>query len=140
MFETVHTCTDWYDGPRRGIADYQGRPHLYESEWKDGDDLDATTFLLSPVDDETFALAMEDWAIWRRWETAFHQGRVTQDSHPALPEERSRHEELKCMLERKLKIDPARAFRKAAEFRARTVEGCGGRSCPSPMEVCWTDS
>jgi hypothetical protein len=38
-FEKVYTMTDYYDGPRRGIADFDGRPHFYDSEW---DDLDAT--------------------------------------------------------------------------------------------------
>lgn len=42
MFETVHILTDWYDGPRRGIADYRGRPHLFESEWSDGKDSTST--------------------------------------------------------------------------------------------------
>jgi hypothetical protein len=34
-FERVHTMTDYYDGPRGGIADFRGTPHLYESEWRD---------------------------------------------------------------------------------------------------------
>jgi len=34
-FEIVYTCTDWYDGPRGGIADYQDVPHLFESEFGD---------------------------------------------------------------------------------------------------------
>jgi hypothetical protein len=27
--------TVYYDGPRKGIADVDGRPHFYESEWDD---------------------------------------------------------------------------------------------------------
>jgi len=69
VFEVVHTLTDWYDGPRRGIANYHGQPHLFESEWGDGEYLDADTFLLMPIDPDTFSLALEDWAIWRRWES-----------------------------------------------------------------------
>ena len=46
MFEIVHTVTDWYDGPRRGIAELHGQPHLFESEWQDGKELDAETFLV----------------------------------------------------------------------------------------------
>ncbi|HEX4607794.1 MAG TPA: hypothetical protein VH092_06270 [Urbifossiella sp.] len=66
MFEVVHTLPDWYDGPRGGIADYQGYPHLFASEWSDQTHNYADTFLLSPVSPETFTLALEDWAIWRR--------------------------------------------------------------------------
>jgi len=138
MFEIVHTLTDWYDGPRRGIADYHGQPCLLESEWQDGENLDAATFLLMPIDAETFALALEDWAIWRRWETAFHQGNATQESHPALPEDRSRHEELERLLQGRLVVDPAQTVRKKAEFRVRSDpdwSGCGW----NPLEVRWED-
>lgn len=138
MFEIVHTLTDWYDGPRRGIADYQGKPHLFESEWRDGEDVDADTFLLMPIDQETFAFALEDWAIWRRWETAFHQGKATQETHPALPKDRSRHEEVERLLENRLVVAPGRALRRKAEFRVRNDpnwSGCGF----SPLEVQWSD-
>ncbi len=32
-FETVHTMTDWYDGPRRGVAIVNNHPHVYVSCW-----------------------------------------------------------------------------------------------------------
>lgn len=136
VFEIVHTVTDWYDGPRRGIADLQGQPHLYESEWKDGEDVDSDTFLLTAIDSSTFALALEDWAIWRRWETDFHQGNAIQETHPALPEDRQRHEELERLLEGLLVVDPAHSIQMKAEFRVRNDpgwNGYGGR----PLEVRW---
>lgn len=141
-FEIVYTCPDWYDGPRGGIADYEGVPHLFKSEFGDfkrkgTDKLDGPfdygtdTFLLSPIDAETFRLALEDWAIWRRYETAFHQGQAALEAHPALPEERARHEELKRLLGDRLVVDPACAVRKAAEFRRRedaSWRGADGRT------------
>jgi hypothetical protein len=138
IFSVVYTVTDWYDGPRQGIADYQGRPHYFESQWQDGNDLDCDTYLLMPIDDDTFSLALEDWAIWRRWETAFHQGKATQQTHPALPEDRARHEELVPLLKERLVVDVARSVRKRAEFRPRSDpdwNGCGW----SPLEVQWQD-
>lgn len=138
LFETVHTVPHWYDGPRQGIADCLGQPHLFESEWRDGVDLEADTFLLMPVDLETFSLALEDWAIWRRWETAFHQGNATRETHPALPEDRLRHDQLQHLLASRLVIDPALAVRKKATFRVRedpTWSGYGWR----PLEVHWED-
>lgn len=139
MFEVVHTLTDWYDGPRRGVADFQRLPHVFESEWSDGNDMDVDTFLLMPIDSTTFSLALEDWKIWRRWETAFHQGTATRETHPALPEDRKRHEELERLLERRLQIDPAIAIRQKAEFRVRNDpewSGVGWR----PLEVRWQDA
>jgi hypothetical protein len=34
-YERVHTMTDYYDGPRKGLANFEGMPHLYEAEWDD---------------------------------------------------------------------------------------------------------
>lgn len=137
MFEVVYTY-DWYDGPRQGIADFRGEPHLFQSEWRDGEDLNAETFLLMPIDRDIFALALEDWAIWRRWETAFYQKMATQETHPALPEDRSRHEELVQLLEGRLVVDPARAVQKIAEFRVRTDPDWNGYGW-RPLEVLWKD-
>lgn len=136
MFEVVYTVPEWYDGPRRGIADFGGKPHLFESEWQDGENLDADTFLLMPIDAETFALALEDWAIWLRWEAAFHQGRATRETHPALPEDRSRHEELQRLLKGRLVIDPVCAVRKTATFQVRPGAASSTPGNPS-LEVRW---
>jgi hypothetical protein len=88
-FEAVHTVTDYYDSPRRGIADFHGRPYADNSEddWSDA-------FFLQPIDDETFRLAMEDWDIWSRWVREFHSGRTTIETHPALPAHRHGHDEI----------------------------------------------
>src|SRR5215212_8422745 len=110
QFETVHTVSDFYDGPRGGIADYNGQPHIYKALCYHG--ADAEIFWLQPIDDETFRLAMESWAIWCRWELAFHRSETTQETHPALPRDRGRHNELEALLEAKLQIDPTRAFQR----------------------------
>jgi len=99
-FERVHTMTDYYDAPREGIADFHGRPHHYSPKepewWNDG------VYELRPIDDETFELALEHWTIWRRWEIAFHEGRTDLDTHPALPGDRARLEELEALLAARL--------------------------------------
>ena len=139
MFEVVHTLNIYYDGPRRGIADFQGLPYLYESEWNDVNNMEADTFLLMPIDSTTLSLALEDWNIWRRWETAFHRGTATADTHPALPEDRERHHELEQMLEPLLRIDPATAIRKKAEFQIRNDPDWNGLGI-KPLEVRWQDA
>ena len=111
QWETVYTVTDFYDGPRLGIANYHGQPHLYESRWdnskdrwegEQGEENDLDHYWLSPVTPEIFALALEDWAIWQRWEATFHAGKAYA-THPALPEERARHEQLQSLLGQALK-------------------------------------
>jgi hypothetical protein len=91
MFEPVYTMTHFYDSPRRGITSFGGVPHLYESRFSDMDLGKEDSFLLMPIAIEVFELALEDWAIWCRWEKAFKQGQVSLDTHPALPDDANRH-------------------------------------------------
>jgi hypothetical protein len=139
-FETVHTVDDWYDGPRQGVADYEGAPHFYRSlaldlpAWSSAED----RFQLTPVSEADLALVLEDWAIWRRWEDAFEDGLATQASHPALPEDRTRHEEIAALLSDRLRIDPARCVVAHAEFRPRAVPAEIRVGRPRPLEVRWT--
>lgn len=129
-WEPVYTENDWYDGPRLGIADYNGHPHLYESRWDkakdywegEGDDENYLYhYWLSPVSPENFALALEDWAIWQRWDSAFRQEKTDQSTHPALPEDRTRHIQLKPLLAQFLKAGQPDAFRVAGKFDVRGV-------------------
>jgi hypothetical protein len=91
-YEMVYTILDWYDGARAGVADLTGKPHYYECRWDDAKDEWSEIWLLKPIDQETFRLALEDWQIWERWRAAYDEGRVTIETHPAFPEDRARHE------------------------------------------------
>jgi hypothetical protein len=135
--EIVHTVTDYYDGPRGGIADYFGKPHLYSCVWDESADDWSDVFLLQPVDDETFLLAMEDWAIWSRWEQAFHSGETAHATHPALPDERARHDQLSVILTPRLQVDPKRAVRVKGKFEART-QAQPGITSSSELVVIWS--
>lgn len=62
--ELVYTMTDYYDGPRGGIASYLGRSHRYKSLWADFDkDMNGCDspdiFELRPVSEGTLALSLE---------------------------------------------------------------------------------
>ncbi len=49
-FEHVYTVTDYYDGPRGGVAEFNGVPHVYRSLFLDSEDeWDAERFELSPL-------------------------------------------------------------------------------------------
>ena len=99
MHQQVFTVPDWYDGPRGGIANYEGKPHLFQSLFKDiGSEYEEDVFLLWPISPEAMALAREDWEIWRRWEKAFHAKDTSKETHPALPEDRARYEQLQPLL------------------------------------------
>ena len=64
-YEIVFTVSDYYDGPRSGIANYRGNPHYYECVFDDNNEEYSNIFQLMPVDEESFRLALEDWLA--RW-------------------------------------------------------------------------
>jgi hypothetical protein len=102
----VLTVNDYYDGPRLGVAEFNGVPHIYEAEYDHSSEEYGDTYFLSPIEQSLLALVLEDWEIWTRWHSKFKTGEVSQDSHPALPEDRSRHEILKRELDGRLVTDP----------------------------------
>lgn len=73
-------------------------------------------FELFPISKETLALALEDWEIWLRWHAAFHSGETNQATHPALPEDRARAEELKELLMKHLTFDDSMPLFATADF------------------------
>ena len=99
----VLTVNDYYDGPRLGVAEYLGAPHIYESEFDHSADEYPETYFLSPIEPALLALVLEDWDIWLRWDAAYERGEVDIDSHPSLPDERTRHEELKTAIGSRLR-------------------------------------
>jgi hypothetical protein len=134
--ETVFTVACYYDGPRQNIANYQGAPHFYEWLFEEGDDEYFYWYQLTPIDEPTFRLAMEDWAIWRKWQAAFHEGKAALSSHPALPEDRARHEELQLVLCEKLVTDPDRAITRIGKFEA--VNPGLPKGVPRDLRVKWS--
>lgn len=115
-WDRVHTINDYYDGPRLGIADLDGIPHIYEAEFDHSTDEYGDTYWLAPVDDDLLTLVLENEEIWLRWDAAFKRGDVPHATHPALPEDRERHEALKLAIGDRLRADRACARYKRARF------------------------
>jgi len=133
-FERVHTVTDYWDGPREGVADFRGAPHVYRSVWRhEADDWDDDRYFLSPIASEEAALAFEDWAIWRRF-AEHYRGRVAPAAESlgdwgALPEDLSRHRELRHLLTPILSLNRSRCIVARAEFRSVGPPQRTGLSC-----------
>src|SRR5678809_69802 len=141
-FERVHTVNDHYDGPRSGIADFRGAPHVYRAVFSEGaDDWEPGLFELRPLSDTTFALAMENWAIWQRFEARHRAGEVVwsgiADEWGALPEDLSRHRELAVALAHDLTIDSANRVLAHAEFRVVDSDEEFPSGVLRPLEVRW---
>ena len=129
-WERVHTINSFWDGPRFGVADVSGLPHIYDSPFSESKDDFEDYFLVSPIDAELLALVLEDWEIWIRWSGAFNRGDASRDTHPALPEDRARHDELKNMIGTRFQINPVNSRKLMGKFRS-VHKGWNG------MEVEW---
>jgi hypothetical protein len=135
-FERVFTMTDYWDGPRGGIASFRGEAHAYSSLFDYSKDENDDLYELRPVDEETLRLALEDWEIWLRWDDAFAAGNAMIETHPALPHDRPRHEEIAPMLASRLAALQGQPIRARGVFRpAPGHEHAGGGRW---MEVKWT--
>jgi len=117
-FERVHTVWDYYDGSREGLADFNGKPHHYQSQWDEGADDWSPFFALTPVDSETLHLAMQQRTLWCTWEQAFHAAQVAQDSHPGYGVKNTRHDELEAILEARLPGEVSVTYTVRTQFYA----------------------
>lgn len=115
--DKILTILDYHDGPRKGIAEFRGKPHYYECVFDKRTDEYTDTYMLSRITEELLEKALESWGIWKRWKRAFDEGQVSIDSHPALPEDRERRDVLERELKHSLKIDHDKAFAAKAIFR-----------------------
>ena len=128
-WQRVHTIQDFYDCPRFGVADYDGKPHVYDREWEESADDFGPRYRLAEIEPELLVLALEDWELWLRWLTAFQTGMTTLETHPRLPSDRERHEALKSEIGGRLEAKRNGTVLKKAEFR------WGADIC----EVLWSD-
>ena len=134
--ETVHTVTDYWDGPRQGIANFQGSPHFYDCIFDSVKDDYSDLYRLTPLDESIFRLAMEAWGIWKRWEFAFHSGKATIETHPALPEDVARHNELEQILAKELQSSPDAIVRHGTFFGLKDTKLPKG--VIRPLQVQWS--
>jgi len=136
-FETIYTVDDYWDGPLEGVADYLGKPHYYKCVFDEEREVWTHDFILTPIDSETLDLVLEAWAIWLRWETEFNKGNNSLDSHPALPEDRLRQEQLHDILATRLRVNSDKEFRVHGQFEAMIAGEHQPRS-QARWRVLWT--
>ena len=110
-------------------------PHVYQCEFDEAADEYADIFRLAPIAADVLAWVLEDWAIWRRYEDAFHAGAVSIKEHPALPAERARHDELRALIGDAMQLAGDQGFLRRGEFRPANARGRGG---DGEMLVRWS--
>jgi hypothetical protein len=123
-WEKVYTVTT-REGPSplTGVADCGGRPHLYSRVFSDAVDEYADEYRVMEIDHDLLTLLVEDFQIFLRWRAAFDGRATLLETHPALSEERARHEALKAAIGDRDRIVPEKSkpmrprFKRLAEFK-----------------------
>jgi hypothetical protein len=139
-FEPVYTVWDIYDGVRSGIASYRGASHYFACELDHVAGGYTETYLLWPIDEGLFSLAMEQWKLYKAWEVKFHSGEVPAETHPGHRGQSARYDELQDQIDRHLGSLGAPTTRALAHFRACESQPDLPAGCLREMEVQWTET
>ena len=114
--EHVFVENEWYDGPRAGIANVNGQPHRFVSQWDEQGDEYLGTFLVWPVQSEELSLEQEQWRIFVSWNDQYEAGAASTNTHPGNPGTNSRWDELAGQLTTLRASTPEHAQRARAEM------------------------
>jgi hypothetical protein len=125
----VHSVLDWHDGPLRGVADHEGRPHYFFRCWDMETDEWTDVFGLVPVSEEELHMDRRAWAIWRAWVRACNDASRDAGPHPLLADA-----EFRCLSE---SFDASVKSRLASPVLVATADFDGDlRSCHAAT-VSW---
>ncbi len=113
--EKVYVELDWYDGPRSGVADYNGIPHRFISKFDDTKGYSGSFSLIS-ISVEDFELEVEQWKIFVKWNDLYESGKASTESHPAHGGISQRWDEIEKILKDKRNEVPPDAIRVSATF------------------------
>lgn len=119
--EHVYVEIEWYDGPRAGVADVQGKPHRFMSQFNEKEDEYLGTFLVWPIDEHDLSLEQEQWRIFVSWNEDYEAGKVRVESHPGHPGTNERWDEIDRLLKPSRESVPSSA--KSAMAQMEAVEG-----------------
>jgi len=97
--DLVHTIEGWYDGPRSGAANFEGRPHYYRSLYLDSPtwDPEEDRFELTPISADILESMLTAHRLWQRWDAARKAGALPAspaDGSRVLPEDRAEYDAL----------------------------------------------
>ncbi len=114
--ERVYVENEWYDGPRAGVANIDGEPHRFVSQFDEEEDEYLGTFVVWPIDESELALEQEQWQIFVRWNEQYEAGKVGPESHPGHPGTNKRWDEINSLLKTCRVSVPASARRAKAQM------------------------
>jgi len=139
-YERVYAVWELYDGVRTGIADLNGAPHYFASQFDVTADDYSDNFKLYPVNAEFMEQATQNWAIYRDWERQFHSGEAKLETHPGHGGINREYDELKSWLDRKVGQLKALPTLYMAKFRELPDQEAMPGAMLREIEVAWSPS
>jgi hypothetical protein len=115
-YDDVMSVDEYYDGPRKGTANFRSIPCYFECVFDKNCDEYSDWFLLTPLGPKALKAAMEKWQIFLRWRTAFDLGKTSLETHPALPRDKDKYSEAKRALDNALVSNEQKRIRAKGEF------------------------
>ncbi|MFI0487187.1 hypothetical protein [Actinomadura sp. 9N215] len=112
-YERVHVESDWYDGPRGGVADIAGAAHYFRAVHDYGEN---DEFYVWPASPDALTMEREQWAIFVAWNDRYEARTTSVERHPGQGGIDARYDELEELLAPH-RIVPADARRMQAEWR-----------------------
>ncbi len=137
MPEPVLMIWDIYDGPRTGIALHNGLPHFFRCLFSEETDDYSEFFELCPITTGFLEKAQRQWQIYREWESLFHNGKASLETHPGHRNVDAEYDELEDWLSAAVgKLQPIDGFYKA-DFRALPGQDRLASGILRELEVTW---
>lgn len=127
-FERLYYVDRYYDGPRDGLADYNGIPHFFECPFNEETDDYCDYFILGRAPDGSLQLASALMAIRRNWQSQIERGLITIDTWIKMAREDSAYQRLATSMraDRTAALQSEAVFRVQAEFqRIPGIKGAG---------------
>jgi hypothetical protein len=135
--EHVFVEIEWYDGPRAGVANVNGEPHRFVSNWDEEEGEYLGTFLVWPVGPEELALEQEQWRIFAAWNAEYEAGKADTATHPGHPGMNKRWDEIASQLAVCRDTTPATA-RRAKALLVHLERGQRYASSGPAYQLRWT--
>ena len=137
-YERVHAIWELYDGIPTGVADLNGAPHYFASQFDVRADNYSDDFKLYPVSPEFMQRVMRNWDIFRAWERKFHNGGADLSTHPGHGGIDTEYDELKSWLDDRVTRLQALPLLYRATFRELPGQDDLPGGMLRELEVAWS--
>ena len=110
-WEKVYSVDGFYDDPILGIADLNGKPHIYEAILETPEDADLSRYYLMPAEADLIDIVLEAGRLHRKWVDGCETG-----------EDKARNEALQKVIRERVKTIPEESVIMEGSFNLRDHE------------------